>query len=87
MIQENIDGGFRSSERQVEYGYAIDYGHVHPVKIEIGDRQYCEITRQTKPAIIDFKWQVRENYELNDVLYLAGESLPIKSNAPTSEEL
>jgi hypothetical protein len=55
------------------------------VKIEIGDRQYCEINRDTKPSSIDFKWQVRENYELNDVLYLAGGSLPIKSNVPVAE--
>ena len=26
-----------------------------------------------------------ENYELNDVLYLAGGSLPIKSNVPVAE--
>ncbi len=69
----------------MEYGYAIDYGHIHPIKIEIGDHQYCEIDRDTKPASIDFKWQVRENYELNDVLYLAGGSLTVKYNLPVQE--
>lgn len=49
-ITESIDGGFRSDERGLFYGYAIDYGHVHPVKIDIGNHEYCVISRDSKPA-------------------------------------
>lgn len=86
-IEENIDGGFRSDERGVYYGYAIDYGHVHPVKLYVGDHDYCEISQETPAAQIEFNFQIRENYELNDILYLAGKSLPVHSDRLTPEEL
>lgn len=86
-IEESIDGGFRSDERGLYYGYAIDYGHVHPVKVHVGDHDYCIIDKKTPPANIDFKWEVRENYEINDILYIAGESLPVRGRSATSEEL
>ena len=38
----------------------------------MGDREFCTIDRSTPAANVDFKWEVRENYELNDVLYIAG---------------
>lgn len=86
-IDENIDGGFRSSERGLDYGYAIDYGHVHPVKLHVSDRRFCLIDRSTRPAEIGFNWTVRENYELNDILHLAGESLPVHDGTVRHEEL
>lgn len=86
-IDEEIDGGFRSDERGLYYGYAVDHGHVHPVKVFVGDREYCTIDRLTAPADIDFKWEVRENYELNDILYIAGESLPVQRGPARAEEL
>lgn len=71
-ITENIDGGFRSDERGVYYGYAIDYGHVHPVRISIGDHQYCLISQESTPALIEeFDWQEKEDYNLDDLLFLA----------------
>jgi len=55
-IEENIDGGFRSDERGLYYGYAVDAGHVHPVKVFVGDREFCTIDRSTPAANVDFKW-------------------------------
>jgi hypothetical protein len=86
-IAESIDGGFRSDERGLYYGYAIDEGHSHPVKLQVGHRKYCLVDRNTPTANIDFKWEVRENYELNDILYIAGESLPVHDSTKRTEEL
>ncbi len=86
-IRESIDGGFRSDERGLYYGYAIDHGHVHAIKVHIGDHDYCKIDPKTPPAAIDFKWEVRENYDINDILYIAGESLPVYGRSTSSEEL
>ncbi len=74
-IAENIDGGFRGAERGISYGYAIDYGHVHPVKLYIADHHYCIIDSKAPSATFKFDFEVRENYELNDILYLAGPTL------------
>jgi hypothetical protein len=51
-IAENIDGGFRGVERGIKYGYVIDYGHVHPVKLYVDDHHYCIIDYSTPKATI-----------------------------------
>ena len=88
-LTENIDGGFMSDERGVHYGYAIDYGHIHPVRISIGEHQYCLISQESAPAVIEeFDWQEREDYSLDDLLFLAqGGSVPLLSDRGIAEEL
>lgn len=46
-----------NEERGVQYGSAVDYGHEHPVKIEVGHNgDYCRIGKDTKPAQINYHW-------------------------------
>jgi hypothetical protein len=60
---------------------------VHPVKVYVSDHLYCLISQETPSAQIEFNFQQRENYELNDILYLAGASLPVHDERLKPEEL
>lgn len=40
-IHENIDNGHRGKDKDVSYIYAIDEGHVHPIRIDIGEKFFC----------------------------------------------
>ena len=44
FLPEQIDDGFRSSERDVEYGEATDKGQTGPIQIDIGDQHHCIIS-------------------------------------------
>jgi len=61
-----------NEERGVQYGSAVDYGHKHPVKIEVGHNgDYCKIGKDTKPAQINYHWN-EENYSIDKILELVG---------------
>ncbi len=52
-LVENIEDGFTNEERGVQYGYAVDWGHFHPIMFEISPNGFCMISQDTKPAIIN----------------------------------
>ena len=59
----------------------MDQDHRHPIRLDIGDDRYCLISYETPPANIEFDWRVRENYDLNDILTLVGDSVAVHTKA------
>ena len=76
-LQEHIDDGFRGSERDIEFGEATDKDHQHPIQVDIGEQHHCILTQETPAASISFDWKVNENYSLQEVLNIVGDSLPV----------
>ena len=85
-ILENIDDGFTDEQDDIQYGYAIDKGHTHPIVIEIGTKR-CLIDQSTQAAALEHHW-IQDNYTLQELLDIVGASLPqIDSNEPIPDEL
>ena len=59
VLHKNIDNGFRSDERGLYYGRAVDEDHDQPLYLGIGDSHYCLIPKHTPPAEITFNWKQR----------------------------
>ena len=77
-IKESIDDGIAGSDEGIRYGYFVDKGHTHPVRIEVEGNSHCTIDQSTPAAVIGQTWK-KGYYKVKEILSLVG-SLPVISN-------
>ena len=77
-IKESIDDGVAGEHEGIRYGYFVDKGHTHPVRIDLEGDKHCTIDRSTASAVIGRTWK-KSFYKVREVLDLI-HSLPIVDN-------